>query len=193
VITHTIRHTVGLLWTSDQPVAETSTYTRHKTYKHKRQTSMPRAGFEPAIPATKRPQAHALEKINIPLGKLRRRSSTMPLQSLKGPWPPHKLRFLNRIWTLGKNPLDEWSARRKGLYLHRKTAHRNTKTNIHALSRIRTYDISVQAMKATPQTALHWDRLVVYRKIILKWMLKIKEYVWVRFIWLKTGISTGLL
>jgi hypothetical protein len=24
---HTIRHTVGLLWTSDQPVAETSTYT----------------------------------------------------------------------------------------------------------------------------------------------------------------------
>jgi hypothetical protein len=27
VITHTIRHTVGLLWTSDQPVAETSTYT----------------------------------------------------------------------------------------------------------------------------------------------------------------------
>jgi hypothetical protein len=26
VITHTIRHTVGLLWTSDQPVAEASTY-----------------------------------------------------------------------------------------------------------------------------------------------------------------------
>jgi hypothetical protein len=24
---HTIRHTIGLLWTSDQPVAETSTYT----------------------------------------------------------------------------------------------------------------------------------------------------------------------
>jgi hypothetical protein len=27
VITHKIRHTVGLLWTSDQPVAETSTHT----------------------------------------------------------------------------------------------------------------------------------------------------------------------
>jgi hypothetical protein len=27
VITHTIRQTVGLLWTNDQPVAETSTYT----------------------------------------------------------------------------------------------------------------------------------------------------------------------
>jgi hypothetical protein len=41
VITHTIRHTVGLLWTSDQPVAETSTYTDNTTYKDKRQTSMP--------------------------------------------------------------------------------------------------------------------------------------------------------
>jgi hypothetical protein len=27
VITHTIRHTVGLLWTSDQHVSEASTYT----------------------------------------------------------------------------------------------------------------------------------------------------------------------
>jgi hypothetical protein len=27
VITHTIIHTVGLLWTSDQPVTEASTYT----------------------------------------------------------------------------------------------------------------------------------------------------------------------
>jgi hypothetical protein len=27
VITYTLRHTVGLLWTSDQPVAETSTCT----------------------------------------------------------------------------------------------------------------------------------------------------------------------
>jgi hypothetical protein len=27
VITHTIRHAVGLLWTSDQPVAEAAAYT----------------------------------------------------------------------------------------------------------------------------------------------------------------------
>jgi hypothetical protein len=32
------------------------------TYKHNRQTSMPRAGFEPAIPATKRPQIYALDR-----------------------------------------------------------------------------------------------------------------------------------
>jgi hypothetical protein len=31
------------------------------TYKHKRQTSMPLAGFETAIPATKRPQTYALD------------------------------------------------------------------------------------------------------------------------------------
>jgi hypothetical protein len=55
---HTIRHTVGLLWTSVQPIAEACTYTG----QHKRQTSMPREGFEPAIPATKRPQTYALDR-----------------------------------------------------------------------------------------------------------------------------------
>jgi hypothetical protein len=45
---------VGLLWTSDQPVAEASTYTG----QHNIQTSMPSAGFEPAIPATKRSQTY---------------------------------------------------------------------------------------------------------------------------------------
>ena len=52
-------HSVGLFWTSDQPDAETTHYlTRHTT--HKRQTSMPPAGFEPAFPASERPQTHAL-------------------------------------------------------------------------------------------------------------------------------------
>jgi hypothetical protein len=32
------------------------------TYRHTRQTSMPSAGFEPAIPATKRPQTYALDR-----------------------------------------------------------------------------------------------------------------------------------
>jgi hypothetical protein len=58
-----ITHKVGLLCTSDQPVAEASTYTgQHKIYEHKRQTSMPSAGFEPAIPATKRSQTYALDR-----------------------------------------------------------------------------------------------------------------------------------
>jgi len=50
--THT--HTVGLLWTSDQHVAEAATYTTHNKYKG--QTFMPSVGFEPAIPAIKRLQ-----------------------------------------------------------------------------------------------------------------------------------------
>jgi len=57
---HTHNHTqpVRHLWTSDQPVAQTSTYTTHK--KHKRRPSTPSAWFELAIPATKRPQTYAL-------------------------------------------------------------------------------------------------------------------------------------
>jgi hypothetical protein len=57
VITHTIRHTVVFLWTSDQPVAETA----EAAGQHNRQISMTRAGFEPATPETKRPQTYALD------------------------------------------------------------------------------------------------------------------------------------
>jgi hypothetical protein len=44
--THT--NPVGPLWTSDQLVAEASTYKTHN--KHKRRTSMPSVGFEPTNP-----------------------------------------------------------------------------------------------------------------------------------------------
>jgi hypothetical protein len=70
VITHAIRHTVGLLWTSDQPVAETSPAQDNTTYKHERQTSMPRAEFEPTIPATKQPQTYALDRAATGIGFL---------------------------------------------------------------------------------------------------------------------------
>jgi hypothetical protein len=53
-------HSVGLLLTSGQPDAETDTYRTHNT--HKRQTSMPPAGFESAIPVSERPQTHALDR-----------------------------------------------------------------------------------------------------------------------------------
>jgi hypothetical protein len=49
---HTIRHlpqTVGLLWTSDQLVAEAATYKTHN--KQKGRTSMPSAELEPTISA----------------------------------------------------------------------------------------------------------------------------------------------
>jgi hypothetical protein len=62
VITHTIRHTVGLLWTSDQPVAETSTYTAQHNIQTQQTNIHAPSGIEPAIPATKRPQTYALDQ-----------------------------------------------------------------------------------------------------------------------------------
>jgi hypothetical protein len=70
---------VGLLWASYQPVAET-TYTG----QHNRQTSMPRAGFEPAIPATKRPQTYSLDCAATGIGLW----STLNNESSTGPQDP---------------------------------------------------------------------------------------------------------
>jgi hypothetical protein len=54
VITHNDASlSVGLLWTSDQLVVETSTW--HNT-THNRKTSMPPVGFEPTIAACERPR-----------------------------------------------------------------------------------------------------------------------------------------
>ena len=50
---------VGLLWTSDQSNAETST-SQHTTLT--RQTSMPPARFESAIPASERTHTYALDR-----------------------------------------------------------------------------------------------------------------------------------
>jgi hypothetical protein len=52
-------HLVGLLWMTDQPDAETSTW-QHNTQK--RQTSTPSAVFEPPIPESKWTQTHALDR-----------------------------------------------------------------------------------------------------------------------------------
>ena len=59
-------HSVGILWTSDRPVAETLP----ENTQYSRQTSMPPAGFEPAIPARERPQTHALDHAATGIGTL---------------------------------------------------------------------------------------------------------------------------
>jgi hypothetical protein len=64
----------------------------------------------------------------------------------------------SHIQTHGRTPLDEWSARRRDLYLHRTTQHINT-TDIHATSGIRTRDPSNQAaadLRLRPRG--HWNR-----------------------------------
>jgi hypothetical protein len=56
-------HSVRLLWTSDQPDAETSTW-QHTTHTHKKEiTPPPPEGFEPAVPTSERPQIHALDAL----------------------------------------------------------------------------------------------------------------------------------
>jgi len=67
--THThndAKQSVGLLWTSDRPFPETST-SQHATLNN-RLTSMPPVGFDPAIPASKRPQTYALHRAVTGIG-----------------------------------------------------------------------------------------------------------------------------
>jgi hypothetical protein len=74
-------------------------------------------------------------------------------------WPPFS-RFLDHthIQTHGRTPLDEWSARRRDLYLHRTTQ----QTDIHASSGIRNRDPSNQAAADLRlRRHGHWDRRVV--------------------------------
>jgi hypothetical protein len=66
--TQEFTQTAGLSWTSDHPVARPLPTQDKTTYKHKRQTSMPRVGFEPAIPATKQPQTYALDRAATGIG-----------------------------------------------------------------------------------------------------------------------------
>ena len=51
---------------SDQLVAEAATYTTHT--KQRRQTAMPSAGFEPAIPAMDRLQTYVLDRTVTTIG-----------------------------------------------------------------------------------------------------------------------------
>jgi hypothetical protein len=50
------RHSVGLLWTSDHPAAKARTCTEQYNTEIQRQTSIPYAGFELTISASKRPR-----------------------------------------------------------------------------------------------------------------------------------------
>ena len=60
-------HSVGLLWTSDQPGAETTTYTTHSA--HNRQTSMPPRKIRSCDPSSERPKAHALDHAASAIGR----------------------------------------------------------------------------------------------------------------------------
>ena len=63
------QQSVGLLWTSDRPVAETSTLQHTTITKHR--TSMPPAGYEPAILETELSQTHAIYRAANGIGRNR--------------------------------------------------------------------------------------------------------------------------
>jgi len=60
-----VTHSVGLMWTTERPVAEISTW-KHTAFT--RQTFMPSAVFEPAIPAKEWWQTHAIDRAAYAIG-----------------------------------------------------------------------------------------------------------------------------
>jgi hypothetical protein len=89
---HTYRPTVGLLWTSDQPVAEASTYTG----QHNIQTSMPQTGFNP------RPQQPSGRWDRLTIGWQSRMIGRFMNSDLERMWV-RDLAFVWRDWVRQKN------------------------------------------------------------------------------------------
>ena len=83
-------HSVGLLRTSDRPVAAASAWQTHNTYK--RQTPQPPAGFEPAIPVSERPHSHALDRAATGIGGITHTSANFYM----------KLQCVNNITRIGQ-------------------------------------------------------------------------------------------
>jgi hypothetical protein len=71
VITYIIRHAVGPSGRVISPSQRPLPTQDNTSYKHNRQTSKPRARFEPAIPATKRSQTYALDRPTTEIGSIR--------------------------------------------------------------------------------------------------------------------------
>jgi len=70
---------------------------------------------------------------------------------------PRFLDHTQRRITVGRTPLDEWSARHRDLYL---TTHTTLTTNVHATGGIRTHNLNRRAaadLSLTPRG--HWNRL----------------------------------
>ena len=93
------------------------------------------------------------------------------------------LRFLGHTQqrtTVGRTPLDEWSARRMVLFLD--NTQQSQQTNIHSPSGIRTYNLSRRAA-ADLLPNCHWD-----------WLLQcIQKYYFVVRIWMQTLLCQSLL
>jgi hypothetical protein len=79
----------------------------------------------------------------------------------------------------------------QGLYLHRTTQHRKTRTNIHALSGMRTHDPSNQPAKthASDRTATVTSSIILEDNIKMDLVWR----VWIGLLCLRIGTGDGLL
>ena len=75
-------HSVGLLRTSDQPVAETSVLDKTQD-SQETDIRAPPVGFEPTIPASERPQTHALYGAATGIGPIGTHCYKIGSQALK--------------------------------------------------------------------------------------------------------------
>jgi hypothetical protein len=104
-------HSVGLLWKSDQPDAKTPTW-QHTTLLRDK-TSIPPAGFEPAIPPREWPQTHALDREDAGIGRtenLTRHESYNTCDNLMPGWYLHNARSSahSGTWTTLLNSKVTW-------------------------------------------------------------------------------------
>ena len=121
-------HSVGLLWTSDQPDAETSAW-QHTTFTRERHLC-PRRDSNPQSQQAgcRRP---TLLTARPPLFTSLEQFVCLFVFGARAQPPPHWakaslfMRFLDHTWctTAGRTPPDEWSARRRDLYLTTHNTH----------------------------------------------------------------------
>jgi hypothetical protein len=108
----------------------------------------------------------------------------------RGVRPPHCWGFcITKLYThaAGRTPLHDWSARRRGHYLH--DPERTQETNFHAISEIRTHDPTNQA-----NADLHLRPLGDRRSSNCSVWLRISNYVdnfALKTVWFRSFINGG--
>jgi hypothetical protein len=126
---HTLRHTtVGRTPLDERPARRRELYlTTHNT--HKRQTFMLPGGFEPAIPASERPQTHALDRAATGIGSAIYTVLYYCFGDFLGFFSPHGS---TRVIGPSQRPLPE-------------NTQRPQETDIHVCGGIRTHNPSKRA------------------------------------------------
>jgi hypothetical protein len=96
-------------------------------------------------------------------------SPPLALQSMFEPCPHLQWGFsITHNYTHARTPLDEWSARRRGLYLHRTTQHINTDKSLCSQRDSNPGSQQRSGSTSTPRTRGHTNTSV-YSKVQVEW------------------------